>query len=40
MLAYQALETKIADTGLYADKLDYAVYGVNPSVLLLAQRAA
>jgi tetratricopeptide (TPR) repeat protein len=28
------------DTGLYMDTLDYAVYGVAPSQLVLAQRAA
>jgi tetratricopeptide (TPR) repeat protein len=38
MLAYQALETRVPDTGLYADTLDYAVYGITPSVLSLAQR--
>jgi hypothetical protein len=40
LLAYQALETNIPDTGLYADTLDYAVYGIRPSSQLLAQRAA
>ena len=38
LLAFQALETTIPDTGLYADTLDYALYGINQSVLLLAQR--
>lgn len=39
LLAYEALETTIPDTGSYADTLDYALYGLNSSVLLLAQRA-
>jgi tetratricopeptide (TPR) repeat protein len=38
-LAYQALSTKPPDSGSYADTLDYAVYGIGPSMLLLAQRA-
>ncbi len=38
-LAYQALSTGIPDSGFYSDTLDYAVYGVVPSTLSLAQRA-
>jgi hypothetical protein len=38
-LAYQALQGRFPDTGFYADTLDYAVYGVIPSMLTLAQRA-
>lgn len=39
-LAYRALTREERDTGLYIDTLDYAVYGVKPATLLLAQRAA
>jgi hypothetical protein len=41
-LGYLALESesKIRDTGSYIDTLDYALYGVKPAMLLLAQRAA
>jgi tetratricopeptide (TPR) repeat protein len=39
LLAFQALNTTFPDTGVYADTLDYALYGTNQSVLLLAQRA-
>jgi tetratricopeptide (TPR) repeat protein len=38
-LAYLALSTRPPDSGSYADTLDYAVYGIGPSMLLLAQRA-
>jgi LA2681-like HEPN len=38
-LAYQALTAQFPDSGFYADTLDYAVYGVVPSLLSLAQRA-
>jgi tetratricopeptide (TPR) repeat protein len=38
-LAYQALSSKFPESGLYADTLDYAVYGIVPSLLSLAQRA-
>jgi len=38
-LAYQALSEKFTDSGFYSDTLDYAVYGVVPSTLTLAQRA-
>jgi len=38
-LAYQALSGGIPDSGFYLDTLDYAVYGVRPSLLTLAQRA-
>lgn len=42
-LLFQGLcqpETTRRDTGLYMDTLDYAVYGLMPSRLVLAQRAA
>lgn len=38
-LAYEALSATFPESGLYADTLDYAVYGVVPSLLALAQRA-
>jgi tetratricopeptide (TPR) repeat protein len=38
-LAYQALTVAFPESGLYSDTLDYAVYGVLPSMLSLAQRA-
>lgn len=38
-LAYQALTASFPESGLYADTLDYAVYGMVPSLLSLAQRA-
>ena len=38
-LAYQALSGTFPESGFYADTLDYAVYGVVPSMLSLAQRA-
>ena len=38
-LAYQALTAKFPDSGFYTDTLDYAVYGIAPSLLSLAQRA-
>jgi tetratricopeptide (TPR) repeat protein len=38
-LAYQALTADFPESGFYADTLDYAVYGIAPSLLSLAQRA-
>lgn len=38
-LGFQALTAKIPESGLYADTLDYATYGVTQSMLALAQRA-
>lgn len=38
-LAYQALTADFPESGLYADTLDYAVYGTASSLLALAQRA-
>jgi tetratricopeptide (TPR) repeat protein len=38
-LAHQALTAEFPDSGLYTDTLDYAVYGIVPSLLSLAQRA-
>lgn len=37
-LAYKALNENTADSGTYSDTLDYAVYGINESLLSLAQR--
>jgi LA2681-like HEPN len=39
-LAYRAVSTRERQTGLYADSLDYALYGTDVASLLLAQRAA
>ncbi len=39
LLTYRALSERAADSGSYADTLDYALYGVNQSLLTLAQRA-
>jgi tetratricopeptide (TPR) repeat protein len=41
-LCYLALteESGIPETGSYADTLDYAVYGVRPALMVLAQRAS
>lgn len=39
-LAYRALSVRERQTGLYADTLDYALYGTDVASLLLAQRAA
>lgn len=39
-LAYRALSVTERQTGLYADTLDYALYGTDVASLLLAQRAA
>lgn len=36
-LAYIALETKIEDTGFYMDSLDYGNYGIDISLLTIAQ---
>lgn len=38
-LAYQALTGEFPNSGFYTDTLDYAVYGMVPSLLSLAQRA-
>jgi tetratricopeptide (TPR) repeat protein len=38
-LTYHALTAQLPESGLYADTLDYAVYGVAPSLLALSQRA-
>ncbi len=38
-LAYQTLSSTFPESGLYMDTLDYAVYGIVPSLLSLAQRA-
>jgi tetratricopeptide (TPR) repeat protein len=38
-LAFQALTKKMPESGLYADTLDNATYGVTQSMLTLAQRA-
>ncbi len=38
-LAYEALNGEMPDSGFYSDTLDYAVYGVKPAALALAQRA-
>jgi tetratricopeptide (TPR) repeat protein len=37
-LAFQTLSTNLPDSGSYADTLDYAVYGIGSSMLLIAQR--
>jgi len=37
-LAFRTLTTKLPDSGSYADTLDYAVYGIDSSMLLIAQR--
>jgi tetratricopeptide (TPR) repeat protein len=38
-LCYVALNKAAPESGWYADTLDYATYGTNPSLLILAQRA-
>ncbi len=38
-VAYRALVGRLPESGWYADTLDYAVYGMSPSLLCLAQRA-
>lgn len=38
-LAYRALNEKAPESGTYSDTLDYALYGINESLLCLAQRA-
>lgn len=38
-LTYQALTAEFPESGFYTDTLDYAVYGIVPSLLSLAQRA-
>jgi tetratricopeptide (TPR) repeat protein len=38
-LAFKAISEKLPDSGFYSDTLDYAIYGVAPSMLSLAQRA-
>lgn len=39
-LCYQSIAGDIAETGSYGDSLDYAVYGMRPAFLILAQRAS
>lgn len=39
-LAYTALEVALPETGAYTDTLDYALYGMKQSLLVLAQKAA
>lgn len=39
LLIFKALREKTADSGTYSDTLDYAMYGVNESLLSLALRA-
>ncbi len=39
LLAFRALSEKLPDSGFYSDTLDYAIYGVAPAMLSLAQRA-
>lgn len=39
MLIFKSLHEKTPDSGAYSDTLDYAVYGVNESLLSLALRA-
>jgi len=39
-LAFQALENQIIESGKYVDTLDYANYGIDVSLLELAQRAS
>lgn len=39
-LAYTALESALPETGAYTDTLDYALYGMKQSLLVLAQKAA
>ena len=38
-IAFQALSENLPDSGLYSDTLDYARYGIVPSMLTLAQRS-
>ncbi len=38
LLAYQTLHKGTRDSGTYADTLDYALYGINQSLLTIAQR--
>lgn len=38
-LAYSALNNELPESGKYSDTLDYAIYGIRPSMLTLAQRA-
>jgi len=38
-LAYKALNTNMLDSGFYSDTLDYANYGLDTSLLILAQRS-
>ena len=39
-LLFQALEEKAPESGSYGDTLDYARYGVNESLLMIAQRTS
>lgn len=38
-LTYQAIYERIADTGTYFDTLDFAVYGINESLISVSQKA-
>jgi tetratricopeptide (TPR) repeat protein len=38
-VAFRGISEKLPDSGFYSDTLDYAIYGVTPSMLSLAQRA-
>jgi tetratricopeptide (TPR) repeat protein len=39
-MAFEGMQVPTWDTSIYADSLDYAVYGIAPAKLSLAQRAA
>lgn len=39
-LAFLALKGEVRESGVYADTLDYSMYGVRPALLVLAQRSA
>jgi hypothetical protein len=39
LLAYKAISEKADESGIYSDTLDYALYGIDQSFLLLAQRS-
>jgi hypothetical protein len=39
-LAFEGMQVPTWDTSVYADSLDYAIYGIAPAKLSLAQRAA
>jgi len=38
-LTYKALKTNLQDSGFYSDTLDYANYGIDTSLLVLAQKS-